>query len=905
MIRVPSWRLVSGGAFILLLFVALTGAVQAQVLTGNIIGSIRDESGAMLPGVTVTISSPALPAGPVTVVTNEKGEYRFTQLDPGTYAMSVTLPGFSSYQEQDLRVVVSGTIERTVTLKVATVAETITVSGESPMVDPRQVGVAANVTEEAIEQLPARRNVANAYLKWAGAGVSPSDPSGYNASVSVMGSGTGENSILYEGIMGNSPGGGGYWAQGDLEAAEELQVTTLGASAEYQVAQGAVFSIVTKQGTNQFRFDATGHWYPDKLISKPIKLPCGCSLGETGFTSISVKDYAAHGGGPLIKDRLWFFGGGIWSSRWQGNPGIDARLPRTHYNYTALGKVTWQINDRLKVRQHYDAQWWNNPPLPTVARPYETVTAGGGIVKFYATELNATLSNTTLLTARVGGFWDPDDYTKPLTGNITAPIRMDAATGLSCCGVPSFGTSTLARHSQAVKVNKYIQTASFTHDLRFGVQFEYARSTALSAFPSGVNYSDNRGAPDQATFRDPSVSGAEYTSQGVWAEDQLTRGRITLSLGARFDRMHAVSPDLPAIDNQIRETGATVSGLGDMFTWTAFAPRVGFNLKLTDDGKTVMRGHYGRAFRTIYLGDFTAVHPGIPVSTLARFDPVTQAYSTIISRTDPRANIGVDSESEAPFTDSASIGIDRELIANLGVGATYVYKYGQKQIGWVDVGGVYGTRDEVLPDGRVVTVYPLLNATSARRFLRTNGPGSFNRYHGLVLSMQKRWSQSWQGSVSYTRSRSEGLTSTGQDPNDDINNGGLQTTDRTHIFVGGATYEVPRVRLMVSGHLMAVSGNPYAPQALVSLPQGRRSVNIEPATGEYRQSTQKLLYLRFGRDVFKRGHRRVELAAEVANLLQDKSSNSIISRNFFSTTFGQPGEWIEPRRMFFVAKLWM
>src|SRR6185295_1281322 len=105
-------------------------ASEAQISTGNIIGIVRDESNAVLPGVTVTLTSQAMPGGPVTEVTNAQGEYRFTRLVPGTYALKASLTGFITYQETDLRVAVGGTTERAVTLKLGAVTESITVSGQ-------------------------------------------------------------------------------------------------------------------------------------------------------------------------------------------------------------------------------------------------------------------------------------------------------------------------------------------------------------------------------------------------------------------------------------------------------------------------------------------------------------------------------------------------------------------------------------------------------------------------------------------------------------------------------------------------------------------------------------------------------------------------------------------------------
>jgi hypothetical protein len=439
--------------------------------------------------------------------------------------------------------------------------------------------------------------------------------------------------------------------------------------------------------------------------------------------------------------------------------------------------------------------------------------------------------------------------------------------------------------------------------VRYGVQLEQARARRFRALAGGANYSDLGGQPDQATFRDPSVEGAYYNTYGAWAEDQVTLGRLTLSLGLRFDRMDAISPDLPAIDLQLNETDATTGGLGTMFTWNTVAPRTGFNYRLTADGRTILRGHYGRAYRPIFLNDFQAVHPGIAPITLARWNPATSRYSTIISVTHPTANIGVDPDMEAPSTDSFSIGMDRELMPNLGFGVTYAHKRGKQHVGWEDVGGTYGTQVATLADGRSVTVLPLLSPASSRRFVRTNGPGVFNRYHGLILSLERRWSRNWQANVAYTFSKAEGLTSTGQDPNDNINAAGRLETDRPHVFVASSTFEVPKLLVLVSTNLLISQGHPFAPEALIQLPQGRRSVNIEAPTGEFRYPRQDLLNFRFSKILFRTGTRKLEVAAELMNVLQDTAHDQILTGNFFSPTFGQPARWIPPRRMNFLARV--
>jgi hypothetical protein len=324
---------------------------------------------------------------------------------------------------------------------------------------------------------------------------------------------------------------------------------------------------------------------------------------------------------------------------------------------------------------------------------------------------------------------------------------------------------------------------------------------------------------------------------------------------------------------------------------------------LTDDGKTILRGHYGRAFRTVWLNDFLNTHPGLSPTTLARWNPATNSYSTIVSVTHPTANIAVDPELDAPYTDSYSAGMDRELMPNLGIGVTYVYKRGEKLIGWTDIGGVYGTRNEVLPDGSTVTVFPLLNATSARRFLRTNGPGTFTSYKGLVLTADKRLSNGWRANFSYSYSRTEGLTTTQQDPNGNINAGGFQDFDRPHVFLATGSYDIPRIDVMASATFVSASGTPFAPEALVQLPQGRLSIKFQESDGSYRRPRQDILSLRFAKMLLRQGTRRIELATEIRNVLQNEAYESIITANYFSATFNQGSSWVEPRRMIFFARI--
>ncbi len=896
MIRVISLSI----AFLLIALVA-----SAQVTTGSIIGIAKDESGGALPGVTATVASPALPGGIVTLSTGPAGDYRFVALPPGVYSLTLALQGFATYQEQELRVTANSTLERNVTMKVSALQETVTVTGESPMVDVRQVAVAHTVDKELVENIPNQRYSVQEYAKWI-PGVSAGDPSARSQAITVFGVGVNDYQIDGQTTTTN----GGYTQGSDVDSIQEVQVSTVGASAEYAAADGGVFNMISKSGTNTFAGSASINVQPDNLISKPIRLACNCPAGTTGFTRKGYHDYSFHAGGPIIKDRLWYFAGGVIWERRESAPGINPAFSAFDQDNKYSSKITLRVNDRLRINQILNNEPANTPGRPSLTAPASVLTDGWvhpGI-RTYATEVTAQLSNNTVLTIRQGGTGYAAQSQKPKLGDYTTPNHTDAATGIQSGGVRQFQNTTLWRRTAAIKLNRYVPSQKVGHDIRGGAQFDWDQTHVESAFPSGVQYSDLNSAPDQATYQStPTVSGGKYHSYAFWGEDQMTlRNRFTVSVGVRYDSMHAVSQDLAGVDLLLKPNGTTVNGLGDLFTWNVVSPRLGFNLKLTDDGKTVMRGTYGRPFRQINLGDFTNIHPGISPTTLKRYDPATRDYTTLVSVTDPRANIGLDPNIKAPYTDAFSIGVDRQLTTTIAVSGSYVHKNSQNLIGWIDRGGIYQTINSALPDGRTIAVQSLVNSPSARKFIRTNGPGFFVHYNGLVLSATKRLSNHWQTEVSYTESRTVGLSPTGtvgQDPNDLVNLTGRLAADRPHMFQTQSMVQVPKVGLLVAANFQSVAGIPYAPQALINLPQGRRSINIAaPGSDSFRAPWQNLLGVRFSKPVRLGGSRKLELIANVYNVLQVEPYQTFVTLNYFTPQFAQPAAWVEPRNMTLMAK---
>jgi hypothetical protein len=249
-----------------LLALAIAAPVAAQRTTGEIIGRIVDESGSVLPGVTVTLRGAGVPGAP-TSVTNETGSYRFPLLPPGTYSVEYTLTGFTTLKREQIPVAVGQTVELDVSMKVGALEESITVSGESPVVNLASSEVSTAYNRQWVENAPVKRFSYFDLINSA-PGVNATSNVGQATAAQSLGNSTNENSYQIDGTdISSTP-----WLSTD--AVEEVEVLQLGASAEYGNVQGAVFNVVTRMGSNQFHGDRAQHDRRDRrrapLPSRPV-----------------------------------------------------------------------------------------------------------------------------------------------------------------------------------------------------------------------------------------------------------------------------------------------------------------------------------------------------------------------------------------------------------------------------------------------------------------------------------------------------------------------------------------------------------------------------------------------------------------------------------------------------------
>jgi hypothetical protein len=894
-----------------LLLLSLARITEAQVITGNLRGTVRDESGAVVPGALATIRSEALLGGPATFVTTERGQYRFPGLPPGLYGLTLELAGFRTYMEEGLRVEVGVTLERNVTLPIATHAESLTVTAESPLLDPKASGQSTNYGNELLENTPIRRLSMFDFIKSA-PGMSATAPAGLVVEVSAFGSSTNENTFLVDGTDVTGAWEGRAVPGIDTDIIEEVQIVGLGASAEYGNLQGAVFNVVSKQGGNEFRFDASYYSQFQALTSQPIVLPCDCPEGESGFVRDLFRDFTAHVGGPVVKDRLWFFGGYQHQRDDFSLPGADPRYPNETDNDRIFWKINWQIAPNWKLMHSYHDNYTQYAGPYTHYLPYSSSATGDQHnPSLTFADITHIVSSDTFWDGRVSGYYWTGEWV-PNSG-YALPPHLDEATGIWSGGSQFFFSGTESRTVAHGKLSHYASDfLRADHEFKFGVQFVHAGSENLTGYPGGALYYDYYGEPYAVLFRQPNIYGSESDSIGAYAEDSLTVGeKLTVNLGIRFDRASVASQDLAEVDTFGEPTGETIEGLGPFYTWYAVSPRLGFTWKLDSGGRALLRGNWGRFHQGTFLSEAAFLHPGMASSTLAFYDPATGGYTDIAQVIAPTEPPRVDPGTRSPYTDQWSIGIETELFPDAALSATYVHKGGRDYIAWEDETGVYESVTGTLPDGRTVPILALVSPPEDQLFVLGNREQLFLRYDGLLLTLEKRWADRWQTLVSYSLSEAYGLlpssgsdpgqfSSTfggwfGRNPNDYTNRTGNLNNDRTHMFRVQGAVEIPGAALLVGANFQHLTGQPIAASARVRLPDAYYGGLIEPP-GFQRLSAQTLLDLRISK-IFRFGDEgKLELLADVLNLLNESAGFTIVTDNFYSPSYAKPALYVHPRR---------
>ena len=520
--------------FALLLLIAVTSVLLPQIalaqgLTGALIGTVKDDQGGVLPGAVVRVTSPALIGGSETLTTNEKGQLRFAVLPPGPYVLDIALEGFATYHEEDIPIGAGATIERNAELKLAGHAESVVVEGAGSRIEARNPGFGSGIGPEDLKAIPTRRSSMFDLIKAAPGISATSQASGGTSSlVSAFGSGVNENTFLIDGTNFTSTSNGVARAEPGIDFIQEIQVQSVGASAEYGNAQGAVVNVVTRQGSNRFLYDASYHGQPAGLTSQPILLALDTAQpakGQSGYERARYRDFTTSLGGPVVRDRLWFFTGYQYLRDYDSQPGSDPNFPRTYEQDKILAKLTWRLAPTWQLVQSLHNEFWVNPEVPTSVKPFEaTQYQHASVPAITFGHLTHTSSANTVWDIRVGRFVYSQE-SSPSAGNRGTPSRFDSGTGVTSGAPPQVGPAKQIRSTAKATLSHYRPGLwAADHELKMGGQLDKGEHHAHPVIPTGVKYVDNNGQPSQAISSDPPNAGGQFITAAAFASDALTVG---------------------------------------------------------------------------------------------------------------------------------------------------------------------------------------------------------------------------------------------------------------------------------------------------------------------------------------------------------------------------------------------
>jgi hypothetical protein len=789
-------------ALLLAFALAVTGSAGAQERFGGLTGKAQDQQSLALPGVTV-IAVNQVTGEARTFVTDADGQYTAPDLAPGRYRVAFELSGFSRVERSDVLVLLGRTFQVDAQLSVGALTETVQVTGEAtPLVDQRSTLIAHNVSAEEFDRMPKGRSFQS--IAFTAPSVSQGEIEG---GFQVNGASGAENAFTVDGIVTNSLVNGASRQNTVFEYLQEVQVKTSGISAEFGGALGGVVSAVTKSGGNIFRGET--HYYFDgsALSAGPVKrLVLDPTTERTAYyvqdkeQSNKQNEFGGSIGGPIVRDRLFFYG--AYSPRNQQRTNAynfagstTGDIPRSTWSQQAFGKVSFSSR---KVNASWSALWTPTSVEGTLsayngAGPNSQTSTQAGLAPnitrgWEQNQVNTsgtvdiTLSNASLLSARGGIFHDRFSdtgissktsytYLNPTTAlNSIIPVALQGGTGLvntPRAQITDFDTTK--RQNFNLDYNHSFNAAGY-HTVKSGYGFQHVVNDINSYYPGGftqINWGGsfvfggvNRGTGTYGFYevndrRTENQAGSDIHS--LYVQDQWTIGnRLTLNLGLRTEdeKVPTFRPDYQK--NAFHFTFAD-----------KLAPRLGAAYDVRGDGKLKVFGSWGMYYDwTKYelpRGSFGAETWCIYYRSLDTLDIGSLNLSNLPGR-DLWTNVGgcrdrrvpsfagsIDPELEPMRQSSFSAGSEYQLNRNSVFTMHFIHNdllETIEDIGFLDANGDEGYLIGNPGKRLTATQFPT-GGTPAGQLT----PRPKRQYDALELGYNRRFSDNYFFSANYTLSR--------------------------------------------------------------------------------------------------------------------------------------------------------
>jgi carboxypeptidase family protein/TonB-dependent receptor-like protein len=678
---------------------ATPATAQVGSTTGAIIGTVSDNTKAVMPGVTVTVAGPAM-MGSRSVVTGPEGGYRIPALNPGVYTVVFELEGFATITRQGIQVTLGFTATINAEMSPAGLAENVTVTGGSPVVDVASTKIATNFGAENLSNLSGTRDYASITAQVPGVAMT-------RPSVGSAGAITFQRSTRYgvsgqdrgevEGIVTTEAAAGGQEiGYSDSDSFEEMALNVIGNTAAMS-QPGTLTVVIAKSGGNTYR----GRLYADYQSAAMEATNIDDrqkALGVAGTVAVKTedinrvqefRDFSTDLGGFVIKDRLWWYGAFRRQQLEQGSPTLLDALQRLSLNvYTA--KVTSNLTPNNRLTWYYSLGIKRQNPSIINSTTFATLDAlqtqrwPNGPWKV---EYDGILGHSAVFEIRGGNFFEKGYY----DGQGVKTRYQDSGANRV------FGTANTQRlDHERPQVNgsiTYSKTGwAGTHDFKFGGEVMHETDSGWTESYGNQLLILNNGIPSQVRLYLPTVKDRSAETElafGGYAQDTWkVNSRVTFNLGVRVDQYRSFVPA------SVGPTGQQFDRI-DAPIWTNTGPRAGVVYALTGDGKTLVKGNYGRywdyPFKSISsvidpnpdqsssLYTWTPVNPvyvdGFPVfdqSQIGRLVSVTGA------RPDGKPATSVDPNLKNTYQHQATAYVEREVAPNFGVRTGFVWN-GRRQ----------------------------------------------------------------------------------------------------------------------------------------------------------------------------------------------------------------------------------
>jgi len=709
---------------IVLAFGLAPAAAQTGQMFGELVGKVTDDQGGVLPGVTVTLSGPAAMGTP-TATTNASGLYRFPAVTNGTYTLKFELAGFAPMLREGIVVPVRQTITVDTILKLASLQETVTVSGSSPTVDVENTKVGARLDHETLQAVPTSRTIFGSTTVLPGMTMGRQDPGGLNAATStnMVAHGSNNYNLNYYGVTADTPAGYGSMYYMDFGSAEEISVDTAAMGAEIGGGGGANINVIPKSGGNTPKGEViesiTGKGYWDGFTGSNIT-PELRAQGINDPTLRKLNDFNANAGGPFVKDRLWWFGSFRNYKTVETRPNytvvngdslinpFDSQLK----NYTASTKYQINKNNQLSGFWTYNIKFQPHRGAGTTQPRPEGTLKQRSPKNLYNGNWTSVMGQNTFLEVSSSYFhmhwpstWTDEFNALPADQQRTSTFNID--TGVYIDGPEPSGQRfrDSYRQQQNVGLTRYIDGfLGASHQLKTGFEnwfgwgsdgFEIFGDTRLRVRGDATtcNVSVRTGCTPAEVWgwATPLEQKTRIRNFAGFVQDRLSYQRFTVNLGLRWSyydgRVPAQSGGggrwFPVTNYPEVDPG---------YNWNTLAPRTGLVWKITEDGKNVAKASYSRYYEVMYIDEFSTVNQNI-ISTASDSIPVKYAWRGDLNgngrvddnelgaqtfRFTPKSN-AIDPNLRDPKNDEIMFAYQREVMNNLSFNVDWIQRWFKDQ----------------------------------------------------------------------------------------------------------------------------------------------------------------------------------------------------------------------------------